>query len=156
MLDFILRRERAISGSKKAGFFRPKVCRWFSKSCRLTDENSRLSWTGEGGFPMMVNGSDDMLTHEDRRQLTANGIAAKNVVWAEDLVPVAKYTSHGIVWLLVSLDDDGALSCVVDWGYGYFILDRLPVEDFFGWARADDHRACARWDLQWPEAAFGL
>jgi Protein of unknown function (DUF2958) len=71
-----------------------------------------------------------MLTHEDRRQLTANGIAAKTVVWAEDLVPVCRYTSHGIVWLLVSLDDDGALSCVVDWGYGYFILDRLAVEDF--------------------------
>jgi hypothetical protein len=65
------------------------------------------------------------------KQLQANQLALETkIAWFGDLVPVAKYVSGDMTWLLVTMRDYNIIGGLVDWGRGYLPFDHVGFGDF--------------------------
>jgi hypothetical protein len=92
------------------------------------------------------------------KQLEANKLALETkIAWFEDLVPVAKYTSGDITWLLVTLSDFNIIGGLVDWGHGFLPFDHVELVDFLN--GMGPMQGCVpeqdpEFATQWPVSAY--
>lgn len=90
-------------------------------------------------------------------QLHANHIALKTkTARFEDLVPVFKYVSGDITWLLVTLDGSNRIGGLVNWGRGFLPFDHVNLLDFLDGCGPMQGLIPeeVEFETQWPVSAY--